>query len=189
LIICTLARFVNNTVREPPSLKMARIRQTARPSSFTDKKKEKLVSGLKSFEKTKQSIGAKRKTTTSHRRASLSQCKSASLRLFRRVAEEEHAARAHPEDSTPVVRLSQRAHDHVSFLIRGMEQQLFGQCRKLMRTRTMSPKLLTVSMFMGFDKDLAKEAAKQAFRTRTRMDELDRQFEEETRKLAQPKGG
>lgn len=167
---------------------MGRVMQAKGPSSSVGAKK-KLVSADKSLEKpAKKSKSA----TTTHRRASLSQCKSASLRLFRRVAEEEHGALAHPEgtstpSTTPVVRLSQRAHDHVSFLIRNMEQQLFGQCRKLMRTRTMSPKLLTVSMFMGFDKDLAKAAAKKAFRTRTRMDELDRAFEAdvEMRKLVE----
>ena len=172
---------------------MVRTMQAKAPSSAVADGKKKVLSGLMSFDKqrakkSKPTIS----TSTSRRRASLSQCKSASLRLFRRVAEEERAARVNADDAaaqaaTPVVRLSQRAHDHVSFLIRNMEQQLFGQCRKLMRTRTMSPKLLTASIFMGFDKDLAKEAAKQAFHTRTRMDELDREFEAQSlapRKIA-----
>ena len=162
---------------------MVRTMQAKGPSSSASKKK-RVDASTSSSSATATTSSKRTKNTSSRRRASLSQCKSASLRLFRRVADE--ANKELPDGATPITRLSQRAHDHMSFLIRGIEQQLFGHCRKLMRTRTMSPKLLTVSMFMGFDKDLAKEAAKQAFRTRARMDELDHQFEQNARKL---KGG
>lgn len=164
---------------------MVRTMQTKAPSSSTsgsDKKKriDAAVDGGAS-----SASGTKRKHQVSRRRTSLSQCKTASLRLFRRVAEDmktEHHVQQDDPHATRHMRLSQRAHDHICFLIRNTEQQLFGQCRKLMRTRTMSPKLLTTSMFLTFDKEVASHAAKYAFRARTRMDELDRQYEAEVGK-------
>lgn len=154
---------------------MARTMQAKTPSSANAaKKKARADPAVKSA----TAQGTKRRGTGP--RTSLSQCGTMLLLLYRRVANEESAA----SDTTKPLRLSQRARDHVCFLLRGMEQQLFGQCRKLMRTRTMSPKLLTTSMFLSFDKDIAQQAAVRAFRARTKMDQLDREFQEECERAA-----
>jgi hypothetical protein len=122
-----------------------------------------------------------------HLRTSLSQCPTALLRLHRRIAEEELVERkamesisgieSKTDEDAKAVRLSQRAREFLCFLVQSMEHQVFGQCRKLMKTRTMSPKLLTASYFLCWDKELAREASMRANEYCLAMNELDEEVD------------
>ena len=130
-------------------------------------------------------------TEPKHRgpRTSISQCRTALLRLHRRIAEQEleeynavksvvgDAAGSSDESHTKPIGLTELARQHLCFQMRRIEQQLFEQCRKLMCTSNMSPKMLTASMFLCWDKDLARKACKRADEYCQQLEALDKEYD------------
>lgn len=148
---------------------MGRAAQTNVKSSSSDKPKDPATRDLSP--KRKERTKGKKSTGG---RTMLSQCQTEHHRLFQRVAKKMKAE----SEGGKLISLSKKALEHFCFLTQALEQPLFSQCRQLMQTRTMSSKLLTTSMFLCWDKDVAQKASAQAARNCYLMRQMDNQLEE-----------
>jgi len=170
---CTHARLA------PPI--MARAVQTSTKSSAPKKPKDPAALSVSSTA-TGTNKASKSRKHRMHRggRTMLSQCSTEVHRLFQRVVK--RMKNEGLVDSNSSMSLSKKALENFCFHTKLIEQPLFDQSRKLMRSRAMSSKHLVTSMFLRWHKQLAFDASAHSSRKSWELSRLDINLERQLEK-------